>query len=46
MHVGLHTRLGPGVESCYEEYQRAVWPEVLNAIRHAGMTKYALIFEL
>jgi L-rhamnose mutarotase len=43
MEVGLHTRLKPGVEARYEGYHRAVWPEVLQAIRRVGITKY-LIF--
>ena len=42
MQVGLHTRLKPGVEARYEEYHRAVWPEVLQAIRRAGITKYVI----
>jgi L-rhamnose mutarotase len=42
MEVGLHTRLKPGVEARYEEYHRAVWPEVLQAIRRAGITKYVI----
>lgn len=42
MQVGLHTRLKPGVEERYEEYHRAVWPEVLAAIRRAGITKYVI----
>ena len=32
MQVGLHTRLKPGAEERYEEYHRAVWPDVLKAI--------------
>ena len=40
MHVGLHTRLKPGSEERYEEYHRAVWPEVVEAIREAGITRY------
>ena len=32
MQVGLHTRLKPGAEERYEEYHRAVWPDVLDAI--------------
>jgi L-rhamnose mutarotase len=40
MQVGLHTRLLPGTEAQYEEYHRAVWPEVLKAIRRVGITKY------
>ena len=43
MKVGIHTRLNPGVEERYEEYHRAVWPDVLAAIRRAGITEY-LIF--
>lgn len=43
MKVGLHTRLKPGAEERYEEYHRAVWPEVVDAIRKAGIDRY-LIF--
>lgn len=43
MEVGLHTRLKPGAEERYEEYHRAVWPEVTAAIRKAGIRRY-LIF--
>ena len=43
MQVGLHTRLKPGAADRYEEYHRAVWPEVLEAIRRAGISRY-LIF--
>ena len=42
MQVGLHTRLNPGAEARYEEYHRAVWPEVLEAIRRVGITKYVI----
>jgi L-rhamnose mutarotase len=42
MQVGLHTRLKPGVEARYEEYHRAVWPEVLQAIHRSGITKYVI----
>ena len=42
MHVGLHTRLKPGAEDRYEEYHRAVWPEVVDAIRKAGITRYLI----
>jgi L-rhamnose mutarotase len=42
MKVGLHTRLKPGVEERYEEYHRAVWPDVLAAIRRVGITKYVI----
>jgi L-rhamnose mutarotase len=42
MEVGLHTRIKPGSEQRYEEYHRAVWPEVLRAIRQAGIAKYVI----
>jgi L-rhamnose mutarotase len=42
MQVGLHTRLKPGAEARYEEYHREVWPEVLQTIRRAGITKYVI----
>lgn len=42
MQVGLHTLLKPGAEERYETYHRAVWPEVLEAIRRAGITKYLI----
>ena len=42
MQVGLHTRLKPGVEDRYEEYHRAVWPDVLKATRRVGITKYVI----
>ncbi len=42
MKVGLHTRLKPGVEKRYEEYHRAVWPDVLTAMRRVGITKYVI----
>jgi L-rhamnose mutarotase len=42
MQVGLHTRIKPGAEARYEEYHRAVWPEVLAAIRRAGITRYVI----
>src|SRR5207248_10943977 len=43
MQVGLHTRLKRGAEERYEEYHRAVWPKVLEAITRNGITRY-LIF--
>jgi L-rhamnose mutarotase len=43
MNVGIHTRLKPGVVERYERYHTEVWPDVLAAIRRAGITKY-LIF--
>jgi len=42
MQVGLHTRLRPGAEERYEQYHRAVWPDVLKAIRRVGITKYLI----
>ncbi len=42
MQVGLHTRLKAGVVQRYEDYHRAVWPDVLEAIRRAGITKYVI----
>ena len=42
MQVGLHTRLKPGAEERYEEYHRAVWPEVLQAIRRSGISAYVI----
>ena len=42
MQVGLHTRLKPGAEERYDEYHGAVWPDVLAAIRHSGITKYVI----
>ena len=43
MNVGIHTRLKPGVVERYERYHTEVWPDVLAAIRRAGITRY-LIF--
>ncbi len=42
MRAGLHNRLRPGAEERYEEYHRAVWPDVLKAIRRVGITKYLI----
>ena len=43
MRVGLHTRLRPGMEELYEAAHRAVWPEILEGIRGAGVSTW-LIF--
>lgn len=43
MDVGLHTRLKPGAEQRYDEAHAAVWPDVLAAIRRAGVRRW-LIF--
>lgn len=42
MNVGLHTRLKPGAEERYEEYHRAVWPDVLAALCRVGIEKYVI----
>jgi L-rhamnose mutarotase len=42
MQVGLRTRIKPGAEARYEEYHSAVWPDVLKAIREAGITRYVI----
>ncbi len=42
MRVGIHTRLRPGTEQRYDEYHRAVWPDVLAAIRRTGITEYVI----
>jgi L-rhamnose mutarotase len=41
--VGLHTRLRPGAEAAYDAAHEAVWPELLEAIRAAGVREW-LIF--
>jgi len=42
MKIGLHTHLKPGAEERYEEYHRAVWPDVLDGIRGVGITNYVI----
>ena len=42
MKVGLHTRLKAGAEARYEEDHRNVWPDVLEANRRVGVTKYVI----
>jgi L-rhamnose mutarotase len=42
MKVGLHTRLKPGAAELYEKYHAAVWPEILEGIRGAGVTKWVI----
>jgi len=46
MLAGLHTPLKPGAEERSEEYHRAVWPDVLQAIRRVGITWLPMIFDL
>jgi L-rhamnose mutarotase len=41
--VGLHTRLRPGAEEEYDRLHRDVWPQLLEAIKGAGITGW-LIF--
>ena len=41
-HVGLHTRLKPGMEEAYEKAHAAVWPDLLAAIRAAGFTGWVI----
>ena len=43
MNVGLHTRLRPGAEAEYDAAHEAVSPQLLEAIRRAGVTSW-LIF--
>lgn len=42
MRVGLHTRLVPGAEEAYEALHRAVWPDVLEAIRSVGIEDWVI----
>jgi L-rhamnose mutarotase len=42
MKVGLHTRLRAGMEERYEKAHEAVWPEVLEAIRRAGIRELVI----
>src|SRR5919201_3504636 len=42
MQLGLRTRLKPGAEERYEEYHRAVWPEVVEAIKRCGIRRYVI----
>ena len=41
--VGLRTRLKPGMAQAYKEAHDAIWPEILEAQRAAGIRRY-LIF--
>lgn len=43
MNVGLHTRLKAGAEERYDQAHRAVWPEILKAMRAVGISQW-LIF--
>jgi L-rhamnose mutarotase len=42
VNVGIRTRLKPGEVERYEAYHREVWPDVLAAIRRAGITRYLI----
>jgi L-rhamnose mutarotase len=41
--IGLHTHLRPGAEEDYDRLHRDVWPQVLEAIKRVGITRW-LIF--
>jgi L-rhamnose mutarotase len=40
--VGLHTRLKAGAEEPYDQYHAAVWPEILDGIRRAGVSQWVI----
>jgi L-rhamnose mutarotase len=42
MKIGLHTRLKAGAEDRYDQAHQAVWPEVLEAIRKAGVRQWVI----
>jgi L-rhamnose mutarotase len=42
VNVGLHTRLKAGAEVEYDALHEAVWPEVVDAIRAAGVTMWRI----
>jgi len=46
MLARLYTPLKPGAEGRGEECHRAVWPDVLQAIRRVGITWLPMIFDL
>jgi L-rhamnose mutarotase len=35
-------RLQPGTEASYEESHKAVWPEMLDLLKSAGITEYSI----
>jgi L-rhamnose mutarotase len=42
VRVALHTRLKPGAESAYEDAHREVPPELVEAIRAAGVREWTI----
>ena len=40
--VGLRTRLKPGMVQSYKEAHDAIWPEILEAQRAAGIKRYMI----
>ncbi len=42
MRIALHTRLKPGAENAYEEAHREVPPELVQAIRAAGVHDWTI----
>jgi L-rhamnose mutarotase len=40
--VGLRTRLQPGTEAAYKEAHDAIWPELLEAQRAAGIKRWVI----
>ena len=40
--VGQWTRLKEGCEEEYERWHRQVWPEVLEALKRAGISNYTI----
>ena len=40
--VGLRTRLKPGTEQAYKEAHDAIWPELLEAQRAAGIKRWII----
>jgi L-rhamnose mutarotase len=42
MKIGLHIRLKAGAEDRYDQAHEAVWPEVLEAIRKAGVHQWVI----
>jgi L-rhamnose mutarotase len=42
MRVALHTRLKPGAEAAYEQAHRQVPPELVTAMREAGVRAWTI----
>jgi len=41
-YVGLRTRLRPGTELAYKQAHDAIWPELLEAQRKAGIKRWII----